>query len=133
MNSFFIRSSFSLVGLVLLTAACCAPARMAAAQPVGLGLAQANNCVACHQVDRKVVGPAFSAIAERFAGQPEAVDALVHGILNGSRNKWGPVPMPRQVHVDPDEARALAQWILSLYKHRGDSPDSPLANNRESK
>lgn len=84
------------------------------AQTIGLGLAQASNCLSCHKVDRKVVGPAFSAIAERFAGNPEAVDYLAQSILNGSSGHWGPVPMPRQAHVSPKDARALAQWILSL-------------------
>lgn len=87
-------------------------------QTVGLGLAQANNCMSCHRVDRKVVGPAFSTIAQRFAGNPEAADYLAQSIVNGSRGRWGPVPMPRQAHVSPNDARALAQWILSL----NDSP-----------
>lgn len=86
----------------------------AAAQTVGLGLAQSNNCLSCHRVDRKVVGPAFSAIAERFKGNPEAVGYLAQSIVDGSRGRWGPVPMPRQAHVSPKDAQALAQWILSL-------------------
>lgn len=86
----------------------------ASAQSVGLQLAQANNCMSCHRVDRKVVGPGFAAIAERFAGNDEAAAYLAQSIVNGSRGHWGPVPMPRQAHVDDDEAKALAQWILSL-------------------
>ena len=87
----------------------------AAAQEVGgLELAQAKNCLGCHQVDRKVVGPAYSAIAERFSGNAEAAQYLAHSILNGSEQRWGPVPMPKQDHVSEQEALALAQWILSL-------------------
>lgn len=84
------------------------------AQAVGLGLAQANNCVACHQVDRKRVGPAFRIIAERFQGDAQASDYLVNSILNGSRSRWGAIPMPAQKQVSGKEAQALAEWILSL-------------------
>lgn len=91
-------------------------ANPAAAQTVGRDLARANNCLSCHQVDRKVVGPGFSAVAERFAGNDEAVDYLAQRIIDGSRDRWGPVPMPRQTHVSQEDAQALAQWILSLQK-----------------
>lgn len=90
------------------------PAAAVQAQTVGLGLAQANNCMSCHRVDRKVVGPGFAAIAERFAGNAEAADYLAQSIVDGSRGRWGPVPMPRQAHVSPADAQKLAQWILSL-------------------
>ncbi|WP_325442548.1 c-type cytochrome [Pusillimonas sp.] len=89
-------------------------ASAASAQTVGLGLAQTSNCMSCHRVDRKVVGPGFTAIAERFAGNAEAVDYLAQRIINGSSGHWGPVPMPRQVHVSEKDAKTLAQWILSL-------------------
>lgn len=84
------------------------------AQTVELSLAQASNCLSCHQIDRKVVGPGFTAIADRFAGNPDAIDYLAQSIQMGSRGRWGPVPMPRQTHVSKADARALAQWILSL-------------------
>lgn len=80
----------------------------------GLGLAQTNNCMSCHRVDRKVVGPGFISIAERFAGNAEAANYLAQSIINGSRGHWGPVPMPRQPHVSEKDAQTLAQWILSL-------------------
>ena len=86
----------------------------AQAQTLGLSLAQANNCMSCHKVDRKVVGPGFNAIAERFEGNPDAANYLAQSIVDGSRGRWGPVPMPRQSHVSPQDAQALARWILSL-------------------
>lgn len=106
------RSVF-IITLAALTGAF-VPAGVAQAQTVGLGLAQANNCMSCHRVDRKVVGPGFAAIAERFAGNEEAADYLAQSIVEGSRGRWGPVPMPRQAHVSPADAQKLAQWILSL-------------------
>jgi len=104
-----------------LAGACSMLAFPAAAQKIELDLAQANNCLSCHQVDRKVVGPGFSAIAERFAGNPDAVGYLAESIVMGSRARWGPVPMPRQPHVSQADARTLAKWILSLH----DSEDGP--------
>lgn len=98
----------------VLISACSVLAFPAGAQTVGLGLAQASNCLSCHQVDRKVVGPAFKDIAERFHGNPDAADYLANSILEGSRQRWGPVPMPRQTHVSKADARTLAEWILSL-------------------
>lgn len=98
----------------LVAALCFLAVSPTTAQTVGLSLAQSSNCLSCHQVDRKVVGPGFKVIAERFKGNPDAVDYLVHSILMGSRGRWGAVPMPRQTQVSEADARLLAQWILSL-------------------
>lgn len=84
------------------------------ARALGPGLAKANNCIACHTVERQRVGPAFKAIAQRFAGNEAAVDALAYSIRHGGGGRWGPIPMPAQPQVTEDSARTLAQWILSL-------------------
>lgn len=96
----------------------------ASAQAIGLGLAQANSCVACHTIEKKRVGPAFKAIADRFAGKPGAQDYLAQSIRNGGGNRWGAVPMPAQPQVTEDEAQALAAWILSLADNET-KPSSP--------
>ncbi|AHV94318.1 cytochrome c-552 [Bordetella holmesii 30539] len=70
--------------------------------------------MACHQVDSKRVGPPLNSVAERYAGHPEAIDYLANKIRMGGRGAWGAVPMPAQSHVSPEEARQLAQWVLSL-------------------
>lgn len=80
----------------------------------GMQLAKENKCLACHQVDARRVGPPFSAIAQRFAGQPQATGYLANVIQNGGRGQWGAIPMPAQTHVSPAHAAALADWILSL-------------------
>lgn len=114
----FCRLRFTLVALSLGAWQFFGPP--ATAQTLGAqSLAQSSNCMACHQADRKVVGPAFSTIAERFKGNGAAADYLVQSIKNGSKGRWGPVPMPRQVHVSEKDARELAEWILSLV---GDEP-----------
>lgn len=77
-------------------------------------LARANACIACHQVERKVVGPAFREVARRRAGEADAEDVLVDHIRHGSKGVYGPVPMPPNTRVSEADARALARWILGL-------------------
>ena len=77
-------------------------------------MAKAKNCMACHSVDKKVVGPAYKDVAKKFAGQAGAVDTLTNAILKGSQGVWGAVPMPPNANVSPDEAKKLATWVLSL-------------------
>jgi cytochrome c len=79
-------------------------------------LATKSNCMACHGVDKKLVGPAFTEIAARYAGDANAVDTLTDTVINGGGGNWGPVPMPANGNVKPSEAKALVEWILSLGK-----------------
>jgi cytochrome c len=76
-------------------------------------LATSKNCLACHQVDKKVIGPAFTDVAARYGGEPDAVDKLARKIAMGSVGAWGAVPMPPNVGVSELEARTLAVWVLS--------------------
>src|SRR5690606_42050342 len=92
----------------------CAVTGAASAQTVGLDLAKANNCMSCHRVDRKVGGPGFMAIAERFAGNGEAAEYLAPRIRGGSRRKWGPGPLPRPSPVGPEDAVTSAEGLLRL-------------------
>ena len=93
-----------------------AHAAPAAAQSTGLDLAKSVNCLACHQVRDRRVGPPFAAVAQRFAGQPGAADYLAQSIRNGGKGRWGAVPMPAQPQVSAQQAHELAEWILSLAK-----------------
>ncbi|HXE21484.1 MAG TPA: c-type cytochrome [Rhodoferax sp.] len=79
-----------------------------------LALATSKNCMACHSVDKKVIGPAFKDVAAKYAGQPAMVDVLAAKILHGGGGVWGPVPMPANTQVSPAQARQLAAWVLSL-------------------
>lgn len=82
----------------------------------GEELAAAKNCLACHKVDAKLVGPAYQDVAEKFGGQEGAADMLAEKIQKGSSGVWGPVPMPPNPQVSPEEAKTLAEWVLSLKK-----------------
>jgi cytochrome c len=77
-------------------------------------LAQAKNCMACHALDRKVVGPAYKDVAAKYKGDKSAVDKLALKILKGGAGVWGPVPMPANAQVNEAEAQKLAAWVLSL-------------------
>lgn len=78
-----------------------------------LELARAKNCTACHHLERKMNGPAYKTIAERYAGNEGAAKVLAEKVRTGGAGVWGPSPMPAQPQVSPAEAEALVQWILS--------------------
>jgi cytochrome c len=76
-------------------------------------LATAKNCMACHAVDKKLVGPSYKEVAGKYAGQKDAVDRLAAKILKGGSGVWGPVPMPANAQVSDADARKLAAWVLT--------------------
>lgn len=77
-------------------------------------LATAKNCMTCHAVDKKVLGPAYKDVAKKYAGQKDAADKLATKILKGGSGVWGPVPMPANPQVSEAEAKKLAAWVMSL-------------------
>jgi cytochrome c len=90
--------------LLLLAAALPAQASMA--------LATKHACTACHAVDRKLVGPAYTEVAKKYAGQKDAAKTLAASIRAGGSGKWGPVPMPPQAQLSDADVNALATWIV---------------------
>jgi cytochrome c len=76
-------------------------------------LAKAKNCMACHSVDAKLVGPAFKEVAKKYAGQKDAEAQLTQSVLKGSSGKWGSTPMPANAQVSEAEAKTLVKWVLS--------------------
>ena len=76
-------------------------------------LATAKNCMACHAVDKKLVGPSYKDVAAKYAGQADAVDKLAVKVMKGGAGVWGPVPMPANAQVNADEAKKLMVWILA--------------------
>ena len=77
-------------------------------------LAQQRTCIACHAVDRKLVGPSYKDVAAKYAGQPGAANLLAEKIVKGGVGIWGAVPMPANPKVSAAEARQLANWILAM-------------------
>ena len=73
-----------------------------------------SGCLNCHNVDTKLVGPSLKDIAAKYADQADASAYLAGKIKNGSKDVWGPVPMPANAAVSDDNAKVLADFILTL-------------------
>ena len=98
------------VVLVMAGAARAAPADTVALQT----LVQRNNCIACHQTDKRKYGPSFVEIAARYAGDDKATAALAAKIKAGGTGVWGSDIMPPQPQVSDEHARTMAELILAL-------------------
>ncbi|MCD2513948.1 c-type cytochrome [Comamonas endophytica] len=77
-----------------------------------LALAKSKNCMACHAVDKKLVGPSFKDVAAKYANQKDATDKLAAKIVKGGGGVWGPVPMPANAQVNDADAKKLAAWVM---------------------
>lgn len=77
-------------------------------------LAKAKNCLGCHTVDKKLVGPSYKDIAQKRAGDKGAAASLAQKIRGGSKGEWGGAEMPPNSAVSDADAATLAKWILSL-------------------
>ncbi|MBP6900516.1 MAG: c-type cytochrome [Burkholderiaceae bacterium] len=75
-------------------------------------LANKKACMACHAIDKKLVGPSYKDVAAKYAGQKDAAAKLADKIQKGGVGAWGQVPMPAN-NVTADEAKTLAAWVLS--------------------
>lgn len=97
------RALFALVAAVSVTAPAFADQ----------ALATSKNCMACHAVDKKLVGPAFKDVAAKYAGDKSAADKLAAKVIKGGAGVWGPVPMPANPQVSEAEAKKLVAWVLA--------------------
>ena len=77
-------------------------------------LAKANNCLACHTVDNKILGPAFKDVAAKYKGDESAAAALTEKVMKGGSGNWGSIPMPPNPMVSEENAATLVEWVLSL-------------------
>lgn len=76
-------------------------------------LAQDKACLACHQVDKKLVGPSYKEVAKKYAGSKTAEATLIKKVREGGTGVWGQIPMPSNTGVNEKEAQILVKWILS--------------------
>jgi cytochrome c len=70
--------------------------------------------MACHQVEAKVVGPAYKEVAAKYKGDAAALDMLVAKVKSGGVGTWGQIPMPPNPQVSDDNIRAIVSWVLTL-------------------
>ena len=77
-------------------------------------LAKKHNCLACHQVDKKSVGPAYKEVAKKYKGQAGADAKVADKVKKGGSGVWGPVPMPPNAAVPDADIKKLVAWILAM-------------------
>jgi len=87
---------------------------MATPAMANLALAQKNNCLSCHSVDAKLVGPAYKDVAKKYAKDKGAEARLIAKVKAGGAGVWGQVPMPPNTQVSDADVKTLVKWILSL-------------------
>ena len=89
------------------------PGAVAAGVPTGLVMARGNACLGCHAVDRKLVGPSFRQIAEKYKGDPQAVAKLSRKVRDGGSGVWGVIPMPSHPRMKDEEIQTVVKWVLA--------------------
>lgn len=75
--------------------------------------AKANGCMACHALDKKLVGPAYKSVANKYKGDAAAADRLAKEIRSGSKGVWGPAPMPPQTKINDADLKKVLAWVLA--------------------
>lgn len=80
----------------------------------GEALTKSSGCVACHQIDKKVVGPGFKEVAAKYKNDKGAEATLIKKVKAGGKGVWGSVPMPPNAHVKDEDIKSMVQWILTL-------------------
>lgn len=103
-----MKRTLMMVGMVV-----SAFASQAAMADAGLDLAKSKNCLACHAVSTKLVGPAYKDVAAKYAGQKDAEGKLVQKVMKGGSGAWGAIPMPANPQVTEAEAHTLVKWVLA--------------------
>jgi cytochrome c len=98
---------------LLLTAVAAGLTMMSAGAFANADLAKAKNCLACHAVDKKLVGPSYKDVAAKYANDKDAVAKLSKKVREGGVGVWGQVPMPANPQVNEAEAQTLVKWVLS--------------------
>lgn len=85
------------------------------AADAGQALAQKSGCLACHSVDKKVLGPAFKDVAAKYKGDKAAEGKLVEKVKKGGSGTWGPMPMPaNSPQVKDADIQTIVKWVLTL-------------------
>ena len=87
---------------------------LSSAASAQLELAKQKNCLACHQVDTKLVGPAYKDVAKKYANDKDAAPRLAKKVREGGVGVWGQIPMPANPQVNEAESLQLVKWVLSL-------------------
>ena len=85
-------------------------------EPSGHDLMMKSDCMTCHKVDMKLVGPSFQEIAAKYKGQADVVDKLTEKVIQGGTGNWGQIPMMPHPALAKEEVKKMVEWILSQAK-----------------
>ena len=80
----------------------------------GLDLIAKSDCLTCHKVADASTGPAYAAVAKKYAGQPGIVDTLAQKVIKGGSGNWGTIPMTPHPQISEDDAKAMVKYVLTL-------------------
>ena len=86
----------------------------AAGKHEGLALIEGADCLTCHKVDAKLVGPSYQEVADKYTEAD--VDTLATKIIEGGKGVWGEIPMTPHAGMSPDNAKKMVEYILTLKK-----------------
>lgn len=100
--------------LVLAALAGLALPSLAADQATAMDIAKKNGCLACHALDKKLVGPAWNEVGKKYAGDPAAAEQLVVKVKKGTKGTWGAIPMPPNATVKDADIKVLVDFVLML-------------------
>lgn len=98
---------------LIATALIAAGVMVSAPAMASLDLAKKSNCMSCHTVDKKLVGPAYKEVAAKYAGKADAVKVLAEKVKKGGKGNWGQIPMPPNAAVKDADIETLVKWILA--------------------
>ena len=129
-----MKKTFVIFGLALVVAACnsnsnksagdstatttaaTSPATSASADTAGLALIKKNDCLTCHKVDQKVIGPAYQDVANKYTSSPAVIDTLANKVIKGGSGNWGAIAMSPHPSLSEADAQEMVKYILSLKK-----------------
>ncbi|MGN6178310.1 MAG: c-type cytochrome [Mucilaginibacter sp.] len=83
---------------------------------VGQALIAKNDCLTCHKIDQKIVGPAYTDVANKYTASDAVIDTLANKVIKGGSGNWGTVAMTPHPSLSLDDAKHMVKYILSLKK-----------------
>ena len=105
---------FTLTLIVAAAAALVTAGAHAADAKAAEALAKTSGCLACHTTDKKLVGPSYKEIADRYRKDKKAAANLAQKVKAGGKGVWGDIPMPPNAHVKDADIKTMVDWILSI-------------------
>ena len=111
---FFAASMKSIMAALVAVAGLAAASATQAVDPKAAEeLARKSACMACHTIDKKLVGPSYRDVAAKYRGQQDAEAGLIEKVKKGGQGVWGQMPMPPNAQVKDEDVKTLVQWVLS--------------------